>query len=107
MTPYELRYKIYEDARTLLENEYQHLCEEYKRGELEGKPPAFPTHSPRFWASVHEPIVNDATVRAYHPNSPVAEFPTWRGLHDCRLYPVDACARHWLRIHQAAQRLTP
>ena len=45
MTPYELRYKIYEDARTLLENEYHHLCKEYERGELSGKPPEFPTHS--------------------------------------------------------------
>jgi|DEB0MinimDraft_10_1074344.scaffolds.fasta_scaffold59197_2 hypothetical protein len=45
MTPYELRYKIYEDARTILQSEYEHLCEEYEMGNLAGKPPAFPTHA--------------------------------------------------------------
>jgi hypothetical protein len=45
MTPYELRYKIYDDARTILLNEYHHLYDEYKTGEIVGKPPAFPTHA--------------------------------------------------------------
>ena len=45
MTPYELRYKIYEDARTMLEDEYQYLLEKFEKGELKGIQPVFPTHS--------------------------------------------------------------